>query len=142
MGKSFTVDLRSLHGLDTHQLAAVALEADRLEALYEGRGREAVATLFGVIAMGARSLMKRPAPGEHAGFVVHDPSAPKLDTVDDLGAAIAAMLALANDSGALILEIGAAYLLVFTGFAWVEKHRNSGKSSFADEKLQLRAPNV
>jgi hypothetical protein len=100
MGKSFTVDLRSLHGLDTHQLAAVALEADRLEALYEGRGREAVATLFGVIAMGARSLMKRPAPGEHAGFVVHDPSAPKLDTVDDLGAAIAAMLALANDSGA------------------------------------------
>jgi len=27
---------------------------------------------------------------------------------------------LANDSGALLLEIGAAYLLVFTGFAWSE----------------------
>jgi len=27
---------------------------------------------------------------------------------------------LANDSGALVLEIGAAYLLVFTGFAWAE----------------------
>jgi len=27
---------------------------------------------------------------------------------------------LANDSGALLLEIGAAYLLVFTGFAWAE----------------------
>jgi hypothetical protein len=27
---------------------------------------------------------------------------------------------LANDSGALLLEIGAAYLLVFTGFAWTE----------------------
>jgi len=32
---------------------------------------------------------------------------------------------LANDSGALLLEIGAAYLLVFTGFAWAE---SSGKS--------------
>ena len=27
---------------------------------------------------------------------------------------------LANDSGALLLEIGTAYLLVFTGFAWAE----------------------
>ncbi len=33
---------------------------------------------------------------------------------------------LANDSGALLLEIGAAYLLVFTGFAWAEA---SAKSS-------------
>ena len=31
---------------------------------------------------------------------------------------------LANDSGALLLEIGAAYLLVFTGFAWAEKPQN------------------
>jgi hypothetical protein len=36
---------------------------------------------------------------------------------------------LANDSGALLLEIGAAYLLVFTGFAWAESDPNSGKSS-------------
>jgi hypothetical protein len=28
---------------------------------------------------------------------------------------------LANDSGALVLEIGAAYLLVFAGFAWAER---------------------
>jgi len=36
--------------------------------------------------------------------------------------ALAAVLAgtLANDSGALLLEIGAAYLLVFAGFAWAE----------------------
>ena len=36
--------------------------------------------------------------------------------------ALAAVLigALANDSGALVIEIGAAYLLVFTGFAWAE----------------------
>ena len=60
-----------------------------------------------------------------------------------LGALAATVIGtLANDSGALILEIGTAYLLVFTGFAWAEKHRNRGKSSSADEKLQLRAPNV
>jgi len=39
-----------------------------------------------------------------------------------IGAAVAtAVGTLANDSGALLLEIGAAYLLVFTGFAWAEK---------------------
>jgi hypothetical protein len=38
-----------------------------------------------------------------------------------LGALGATMIGtLANDSGALLLEIGAAYLLVFTGFAWAE----------------------
>ncbi len=39
-----------------------------------------------------------------------------------LAGALAATLAgtLANDSGALLLEIGTAYLLVFAGFAWAE----------------------
>jgi len=38
-----------------------------------------------------------------------------------LGAAVAvAVGTLANDSGALVLEIGCAYLLVFAGFAWAE----------------------
>jgi hypothetical protein len=38
-----------------------------------------------------------------------------------IGAAFATVVGtLANDSGALLLEIGAAYLLVFTGFAWAE----------------------
>jgi hypothetical protein len=38
-----------------------------------------------------------------------------------LGALVATVVGtLANDSGALLLEIGAAYLLVFTGFAWAE----------------------
>lgn len=38
-----------------------------------------------------------------------------------LGAlAATAIGTLANDSGALLLEIGVAYLLVFTGFAWAE----------------------
>jgi hypothetical protein len=38
-----------------------------------------------------------------------------------LGALAATVIGtLANDSGALLLEIGTAYLLVFTGFAWAE----------------------
>ncbi len=38
-----------------------------------------------------------------------------------LGALAAVLVGtLANDSGALLLEIGAAYLLVFAGFAWAE----------------------
>jgi hypothetical protein len=60
-----------------------------------------------------------------------------------LGAlAATAIGTLANDSGALLLEIGAAYLLVFTGFAWAESSALSGKSAASDEKLQLRAPHV
>ena len=46
-----------------------------------------------------------------------------------LGAlAATAIGTLANDSGALLLEIGTAYLLVFTGFAWAESDGNSGKA--------------
>jgi hypothetical protein len=38
-----------------------------------------------------------------------------------LGALVATVVgALANDSGALVLEIGAVYLLVFAGFAWAQ----------------------
>jgi hypothetical protein len=46
--------------------------------------------------------------------------------------AVAATVAgtLANDSGALLLEIGSAYLLVFTGFAWAESvQAEAGPSS-------------
>ncbi len=47
-----------------------------------------------------------------------------------LGAlAATAIGTLANDSGALLLEIGAAYLLVFTGFAWAESSAKSEKTS-------------
>lgn len=61
-----------------------------------------------------------------------------------LGGALAAVAigTLANDSGALLLEIGAIYLLVFTSFAWAESGGNSGESTDEDEKLQLRAPRV
>lgn len=49
---------------------------------------------------------------------------------------------LANDSGALLLEIGAAYLLVFIGYVWAENGGSSGEDNKADEKLLLRAPNA
>ena len=43
-----------------------------------------------------------------------------------LGALAATVIGtLANDSGALLLEIGTAYLLVFTGFAWAESGGDS-----------------
>jgi hypothetical protein len=42
-----------------------------------------------------------------------------------IGAVVATIVAtLANDSGALLLEIGAAYLLVFLGWAWAEAGRS------------------
>jgi hypothetical protein len=60
-----------------------------------------------------------------------------------LGAlAATAIGTLANDSGALLLEIGAAYLLVFTAFAWAEEPAVSAEDGQTDEKLQLRAPHV
>jgi hypothetical protein len=44
-----------------------------------------------------------------------------------LGAVAATAIGtLANDSGALLLEIGAAYLLVFTAFAWAESESRPG----------------
>lgn len=54
-----------------------------------------------------------------------------------LGALAATVVGtLANDSGALLLEIGAAYLLVFLGFAWAERPELRIRSEAADEKLQ------
>ena len=44
---------------------------------------------------------------------------------------------LANDSGALLLEIGTAYLLVFTGFAWAESA--TAPVARADKSYNLRA---
>jgi len=54
-----------------------------------------------------------------------------------LGALAATVVGtLANDSGALLLEIGAAYLLVFTGYAWAESRGSGPRGKSADEKLQ------
>jgi hypothetical protein len=54
-----------------------------------------------------------------------------------LGALAATLIGtLANDSGALLLEIGTAYLLVFVGFAWAESPKSQNRRTAADEKLQ------
>ena len=54
-----------------------------------------------------------------------------------LGALAATVVGtLANDSGALLLEIGTAYLLVFAGFAWAEAGSSRRRDTFADKKLQ------
>lgn len=71
-----------------------------------------------------------------------------LERVPAMRAGLAGALAatvvgtLANDSGALLLEVGAAYLLVFTGYVWAENQGSSDESKDADEKLHLRAPRV
>jgi hypothetical protein len=47
-----------------------------------------------------------------------------------IGAVVATLIGtLANDSGALLLEIGTAYLLVFAGFAWAESGPVAGRPS-------------
>jgi len=53
-----------------------------------------------------------------------------------LGAALAMLVAtLANDSGALLLEVGTLYLLLFAGFAWAQAGMTpgGGESSSLDE---------
>jgi hypothetical protein len=63
-----------------------------------------------VIAMLQRNRLRRwlaPVPALRAGLV---------------GAGVATLIGtLVNDSGALLLEIGAAYILVFAGYAWSER---------------------
>lgn len=62
---------------------------------------------FAVLRRERLAVMLRPFPALRAGLI---------------GAAIAtAVGTLANDSGALLLEIGTAYLLVFTVYAWSER---------------------
>lgn len=48
-----------------------------------------------------------------------------------LAGALAATIAgtLANDSGALLLEVGTAYLLVFTGYAWAESAHSADRQT-------------
>ena len=49
---------------------------------------------------------------------------------------------LANDSGALLLEIGTAYLLVFTGFAWAESGgpADAQTKSYTSAHQESRSP--
>jgi hypothetical protein len=116
-------------------LADVAQRRLQLSARSFGRP-VLLAFLPVVIAIAALAYLRRdrlsawlaPVPAMRAGL---------------LGALAATVVGtLANDSGALLLEIGTAYLLVFTGFAWAESSAKSEESKSSDEKLQLRAPRV
>jgi hypothetical protein len=56
-----------------------------------------------------------------------------------LGALAATVVGtLANDSGALLLEIGAAYLLVFAGFAWAVSGADSKTKSYTSVSHESR----
>lgn len=57
---------------------------------------------------------------------LHDLPAMRAGLLGALAATVVGTLA--NDSGALLLEIGGAYLLVVLGFAWAESGRPSGHS--------------
>ena len=93
----------------------LAVLGDRLREMAESFGRPVL--LVGlpiVIAAAAIAWLRRdrldawlrPVPAMRAAMI---------------GALLATVVGtLANDSGALLLEIGAAYLLVFAGFAWAE----------------------
>ncbi len=85
-----------------------------------------VVAILAALAIWQRELLRqwlRPAPAMRAGLI---------------GAVAATVIGtLANDSGALLLEIGTAYLLVFTGFAWAE---SSSDECSADKKLQSAGP--
>ena len=57
-----------------------------------------------------------------------------------IGAVVATVVGtLANDSGALLLEVGTAYLLVFVGFAWAESGQSPQKKT---KKLHFGYPNL
>ena len=59
-----------------------------------------------------------------------------------LGALAATLVGtLVNDSGALLLEIGTAYLLVFIAFAWAESDRQLRHSS-AQTKSYTSVPHT
>lgn len=67
-----------------------------------------------VAALGVAAIVKR----DRLRAWVRDVPAVRAGLLGALAATVIGTLA--NDSGALLLEVGTAYLLVFTGFAWAE----------------------
>jgi hypothetical protein len=67
-----------------------------------------------VVALAVAAVVKR----DRLGALVRDVPAVRAGLLGALAATVVGTLA--NDSGALLLEVGTAYLLVFTGFAWAE----------------------
>lgn len=67
-----------------------------------------------ILALAALAVWKRDALSAR----LRDAPAVQAGLLGALAATVAGTLA--NDSGALVLEVGSAYLLAFAGFAWVE----------------------
>jgi hypothetical protein len=117
-----------------HELGDVAERRLRLSAHSFSRGFDAPLFWVAVVGIAVALYQRRtvlawfaPYPALRAGF---------------LGAAFATLIAtLANDSGALLLEVGTIYLLLFAGFAWTQAglasrgHEVSG----SDERIPRRA---
>jgi len=75
-----------------------------------------------LVALAALAIAER----ERIALWLRDLPAMRAGLIGALAATVVG--ALANDSGALLLEIGAAYLLVFTGFAWASAGGPTGVS--------------
>lgn len=97
-----------------HDLARVAQR--RLELSARSFGRPIVLVFLPLLALVVAFAVRRRA--ELRGWFAGRPAF----EAGLLGAAVAVIVGtLANDSGALVLEIGSVYLLVFVGFAWAER---------------------
>ncbi len=116
-----------------HDLANVAERRLRLSAISFGRAASspvlpAVVIAIAVVVLGRRRI--RPwfdgLPAVLAGFA---------------GAAAATVVGtFANDSGALLLEVGTAYLLVFGGFVWAERAESGSQARITRQTTGNRDP--
>jgi hypothetical protein len=116
-----------------HDLGDVAERRLRLSAHSFGRGFDAPLFWVAVVGIAVALYQRRrvldwfaPYPALRAGFIA---------------AAFATLLAtLANDSGALLLEVGTIYLLLFAGFAWTQAGLASHghEVSVSDERIPRR----
>ena len=117
-----------------HDLGDVAERRLRLSAHSFGQKADTVllwltVAVIAVALLERRRLLTWMAAGDalRAGFV---------------GAAVAVVVAtLANDSGALLLEVGTLYLLLMAGFAWSQAGPGPGRheGENRDEQRALRA---
>lgn len=117
-----------LTGADAHLTSSVldagsggdvlAVLGDRLREAGESFGRPILlAGLPVVLAAAATAWLRR----DRLAAWLRDVPAMRAGLLGALAATLVGTLA--NDSGALLLEIGAAYLLVFVAFAWAESDR-------------------
>jgi hypothetical protein len=117
-----------LTGADAHLTSSVldadsggdvlAVLGDRLREAGESFGRPILlACLPVVLAAAATAWLRR----DRLAIWLRDVPAMRAGLLGALAATLVGTLA--NDSGALLLEIGAAYLLVFIAFAWAEGDR-------------------